>query len=97
MSNRTSWMLNIGLLVLVLTYLFVGVYVHSWWMDAALMGVSVLGAVVYFAVQVIKHRGGSELDRMRWLWGPGWWRRFATDDFGKRKSQGPCCNSPSHK
>lgn len=42
MSNRTAWVLNIALLVLVLIYLFVGVYIRSWWMDIALMGVYVL-------------------------------------------------------
>lgn len=88
MSNRTAWFLNIGLLALVLIYLFVGLYTHNWWMDITVVGVYVLGAAVYFVVQMIRHRGGTELNRAQWLWGPGWWRRFATDGFQPRKPRG---------
>lgn len=87
MSNRTKWLLNAGLLALVLIYLFVGLYSHSWWVDFLPVGVYFAGGGCYFIVQMIRHRGGNEASRLRWIWGPGWWRRFATDDFGSRESR----------
>lgn len=87
-SNRGIWIVNLLVLALMLGVLAGGLYARNPWIDVVIMAVYVLGALGYFVVQIVRHRGGTELTRARWIWGPDWWSRFATDDLERHKVQG---------
>jgi hypothetical protein len=75
-----------------------GLYAQNLWVDVVVAAVYLVGALGYSVVQIVRHCGGTELTRARWIWGPDWWRRFATDDFENPQSQGGHDSlSPSHR
>lgn len=81
MSNKLNWTINIAFLVLILVVLF------NQWVDLIFGFVFILAYVTYFIVQFIRHRGGDEQRRFQWNHGPGWWRRFASDDFEESRKK----------
>ena len=85
MSNKLNWAINIALLILILAVLF------NRWVDLVFGFAVILAYITYFIVQLIRHRGGNEQSRLRWNMTPGWWRRFAGDDFEtpKKKATSP--------
>jgi hypothetical protein len=85
MSEKLNWAINISLLVLIFAVLF------NSWVNLVFAVVFVVAITAYFVVQMIRHRGGDEQNRLVWSLGPAWWRRFASDDFKepKKHSTGP--------
>ncbi|MGH9469735.1 MAG: hypothetical protein ACRD1N_05255, partial [Terriglobia bacterium] len=63
MSNRTKWLLNLGVLALMLIYFFVGLYTQRWWIDVTVVGIFLVGGACYFVVQLVRFRGGNEASR----------------------------------
>lgn len=86
-TNRGIWIVNLVVLLSMLGVLSAGLCARNPWIDVVIIAIYVLGALGCFVVQIAWHRGGTELTRAQWIWGPHWWRRFATDDLENPKLQ----------